>query len=143
MSRQALLALAIVAISVAPAGATPLRCTDPCTVLTNSAGYFTSVSEIGAGSTVVWSGSDESHPTADSVGPERCFNVPVGYGVTPIPVRFDVTDGVVTATTGPDSPTPVTRTCVTTTTLDDDTILLPYRCLLHPWMHGALVIESS
>jgi len=128
--------------AASPAAATPLACADPCEIVTNAAAYVAPVTEIAGGTTVLWRTSDTSHPTADTAdGAERCFIVAVGNGVAPVPVRFDVGGDSLLATTAAGTPQAQTRTCSSASPLPAGGYALPYRCLLHPWMAGALLID--
>lgn len=140
--RRALLMVAALAVLAVPvARATPLRCASPCSVQTFSFGYVPPVSEIASGTEVLWATGDASHPTSDSLdNSSRCFSVPVGEGVTPVPVRFDVAGGEVSATVAPGTPDEITKPCGTAIALETGDFALTYRCLLHFWMVGGLVI---
>lgn len=137
MKRFAILAI-LVASTTLPGRATPVRCSgDPCEILTTSAGYVTPTTEIASGGRVVWTSTEASHPTSNSADGDRCFLVTVGATVEPVPVLFEITGQGVRATTdagvGP-------LACTDASPLPDGSYLLPFRCLLHVWMNGALLI---
>lgn len=140
--RRALLAIAIALAAAAPSiaapsGAGPPTCVDPCTITTTDAGYVAPLTEIASGTSVRWVSASGSHPTSNAVDPPaRCFLVAAGPGVTPVPVRFDIAGSTVRATTGQ-----VTLDCSTAVALPTGGYVLPFQCLLHPWMHGSLLIE--
>lgn len=144
-TRSAARALAAVMAAVALFGpsarATPLACANPCTVQTYAVGYVAPVVEIRSGTRVVWTTGEESHPTSDSTASTRCFLVAVGSGVTPTPVLFDIVHGSIQATTAPGTSAEVSQPCRNATPLPDGSFELPFRCLLHPWMNGELLIH--
>lgn len=140
---RALLAGMLALLTAMPSAASPLACASPCEIPTNAAAYVAPVTEIASGTTVLWRTSDTSHPTADAADvSERCFLVPVGVGVAPVPVRFDIAGDAVLATT-PGSSGPQIRTCTSASPLPAGGFSLPYRCLLHPWMVGTLLIDPA
>lgn len=121
----------------------PLSCADPCEITAFQAGYILPLTEIATGGQVLWSTTESSHPTSNSpFASDRCFVVPVGSSVVPVPVQFDVAGGTVQATTAPGTPKqsgPVP--CGNAIALPAGGFVLPFGCLLHPWMHGALLVS--
>jgi plastocyanin len=140
MTRRALAALAALAIvsSAGPiARATPAACASPCSIIASSAGYIAPSVEIAEGTTVHWTSIDTSHPTTDDrIDP--CFIAQAGPETPLIPVKFTVAAQTLRATIGT-----TTRTCDGAVAVDEGTFILPYQCLLHPWMHGALIVTSG
>lgn len=137
------------AASPAPSGAdatspAPPLCADPCSIAALGFGYLPPVTSIADGTTVTWTTTDSSHPTTNSaVEEESCFLVPVGASAVPVPVRFDLADGGVIATEAPGTPEALSSRCGNAVATIDGAFVLPFRCLLHGPMHGALLIERS
>ena len=131
--------LATLVASGAAAG--PLACTDDCEVIATSAGYVAPVEIIASGTTVTFRSVDAPHPTADSNNfDQNCFflGLPGGGEAS---VRLKIVNDELRATTAPGTPDAETRPCGTATAIDTGSFLLTYQCLLHPQMHGALLIE--
>jgi hypothetical protein len=122
--------------------ATPLRCADPCSIVATPNGYLLPVTEIAPGTTVAWSAALESHPTVNNLSQARCFLAPTGNNVT-TSVRFDLVDAAVVATSNPGTPDEWSGVCDNASELPTGQIMLPFQCLLHPWMHGALLIDDQ
>jgi len=57
------------------------------------------------------------------------------------PVRFDVSGGALFATSYPGTADASTSECTAAVVLPTGRFLLPFQCLIHPWMHGALLID--
>lgn len=138
--RKLWLFVALVPALLGPgARATPAECASPCTIETLALGYVLPVTEIASGTEVLWQTSDSAHPTADFGSPSaRCFQVSVGAGVDPVPVRFDVTGGGVEATQNGQ-----TKPCTLVGQLPTGGWVVPFHCLLHPHMVGTLVVAPG
>lgn len=138
----AFLAVLVAGLGFVPrAGASPADCASPCVVTATFAGYVPPVVPIAGGTEVAWHTADPSHPTAD-FGADKCFRVPVGAGVTPVPVRFDVVGGGVEATTAPGTPLQTTSPCTEVVALVDGSYAVPFHCLIHPHMVGTLRVDA-
>lgn len=132
------------AIGAAPSSAALALCADPCTISVAGFGYLPPVTSIADGTTVTWTTTDASHPTTNSTVPEdSCFLVAVGATTVPVPVRFDLDGGGVSATEAPGTPNAVTTPCGNAVATSDGAFVLPFRCMLHGFMHGALLIEPA
>jgi plastocyanin len=95
------------------------------------------VTQIRSGTQVLWTTATGSHPTTNTTSvAQQCFSVAVGPNVVPVAVQFDVADGALAATDdGKTTP------CGNALALPTGAFLLPYQCILHVEMHGALVVE--
>ncbi len=142
-ARTAGAAVALALAAAIPAHGTPAACDDPCGITAAITGYVLPVTEIASGTQVRWSSVDLGHPTSEGPTGDECFTIPVGPSTDPIPVRFDVSDGVLRATTAPGAPDPEARECTAAVAVPDGSMLLPYRCLVHPWMNAALLITAE
>jgi plastocyanin len=132
------------AFAVAPgsARATPVRCANPCVVTADTAVYLTPAIEIAGGTTVTWTTNTESHPTSNTITTaQQCFRVAVGDGAPVTPVRFDVVAGTVVATTAPGAPNERSAPCSTATALPSGGYAMQFRCLLHPYMAGEMILD--
>lgn len=143
MKRRSLHLLAVLAVAAAglsvsgPTQASPASCSSNCTVKADTnTGYISPVIELTNGASVKWLPSTTSHPTAESNAPDPCFQVPVGPGVSPVPVRFASNAFGVTATIGT-----VTKPCDSATSLGDKAWAVTYHCQLHFWMNGTVVVD--
>lgn len=127
-----------------PPDTMPANCGPPdCLIDSNIFGYLPPVATIDSGTVVRWASSDAPHPTAEGFPPaDPCFRVPVGPGVDLVPVRFDVVDGALHATTSPGTAEEETGLCESAIVLGAGQTALEYRCLLHPWMFGTLVVDA-
>lgn len=134
----AVLALAAAALGVSgPSHASPASCSSNCTVKADTnTGYVSPVIELTNGASVSWLPSTTSHPTTESNAAGPCFQVAVGPGVTPVPVRFASSAFGVTATIGT-----VTRPCDSAKALGDKAWAVTYHCQLHFWMNGTVVVD--
>lgn len=142
--KKLMLAILLAACCGAPAHATPLQCASPCSITTTAAGYVLPVTDIASGTQVKWITTEASHPTSNSTdGDTRCFLQTVSSSVTPVPVRFDLTSSGVFATTAPGTDHEVRLLCPNTTALPNGAQLLTFRCMLHTWMNGALVVDPA
>lgn len=133
--------LAAAAISVlAPAGATPAACADPCLITANGAGYLPPVVEIASGARAQWISTDVTHVNAEGTGvaaDETCFVASYGTGAPSEPVTFRVTEaGLVAGADGREA------LCGTAVALPAGGYTLAYYCVLHPLMRGALVVTT-
>lgn len=131
-------AIAAAALGVgSPSQATPAACTSQCTVQANTnAGYVAPVIEVANGTDVRWLPTTTSHPTGEFLGGDPCFTVPVGVGVTPVPVIFESSASGVTATVGAE-----TKPCESATLVGIDSWSITYHCLLHSWMNGTVIVD--
>ena len=139
--RLALVAAALL-LCAPGARAAGALCGDPCQVQVSTAGYVLPVDVITSGTTVVWTASSASHPTSDSARLDRCFLVSIGFGSGPGPVRFDVVGADLIATSYPGTAEESTAPCNSAAALPGGGFLLPFQCLIHPWMHGALLVNG-
>lgn len=137
LGAAAVLAAATTMFSAPPAPATPAACTTDCAVAAHSGGYLAPVTEVADGATVMFSSLDTSHPTDEAFATtESCFAVSLDPHGAPIPVRFDVVDGGLLAT-DPDGTSP----CSTAVALSGGAQQLTFRCRIHPWMFGSVVVS--
>lgn len=134
----------LLALAPTAASAAPHACADPCTVQITEATYALPVLEIGSGTTVTWVASSESHPTSDSLSSSiRCYLAAAGAGVTPVGVRFDIVGGGVVAT-GPGNRDEKPTRCTSATALGSSgAFAMTFNCLLHPYMHGVMVVDPA
>lgn len=135
------LALALAFALVPFAAALPGACADPCEIAGDGTfGYNPAVAPIASGSSVVWTAEDYGHLTVDGRGfldgSEFCFEVWHSPEEPSPAVQFDLTDGVLYATTAG-----VTEACASAVATPAGAAL-PYFCALHPTMHGVLVVTA-
>lgn len=138
------LAAAMAAVLAAPVGApaSPATCASPCEITTIAYGYIAPVTAIASGSLVQWATTDESHPTTDTFIPQdQCFLVQVAASVDPIPVRFDIVGDSVMATEAPGAPGATAKRCRGAVETATGAYALQYRCMVHGFMNGVLLIE--
>lgn len=131
-------ALAAGALGVSgPSQASPVTCRSDCTVKADTnVGYISPVIEVANGADVTWLPTTTSHPTAEFGTGEACFVVPVGPGVTSVPVVFSSSaTGVVATVKG------VSRQCASAKAISNQGWAVPYHCKLHFWMNGTVVVD--
>lgn len=128
--------LGLIAIaSVVPA--TPLACSANCTIGSSSTAFNPPVLEVASGSSVVWTSSDIGHVNADGIlASDACFIVEYSTEAPSNPTTFKIVGNTLTATVGAE-----TLTCATAQALPGGSFLLPYYCVIHTPMRGALVIS--
>ena len=144
MRRGAVALAAFLLATVVPAaGATPLACADPCIIQASNAGYRLPITEVRSGTWVKWESVDTAHPTSDSTDPNtRCFLESAGSPLGTNFVRFDIVDGVVHATTAPETASERTARCAGAVALPDGSFALAYRCMIHAYLAGGIRVES-
>lgn len=101
-------------------------------------GYTPAATVIASGTAVVWRASDTMHITEDGGAPgtpDPCFLVFHAPGEDSEAVRFDIVDGRLVATSGG-----VATDCGNAAAMPDGSHALPFYCVLHPPMRGALVV---
>lgn len=144
MIRTLLMCAALLATTTAIAsGATPATCTDTCPIESWGGGYIAPVTAIESGAEVVWGSLDITHIQAQSPvqSPTSCFSAVATPSDDAPPVRFDIEDGSVIATTSPGTPDEESVVCNPVDFLPDGSAHLVYHCTLHPNMHGSLLIH--
>lgn len=145
MTRR-LLVLVMVCVATWPGGrasALPAACANPCDVDASGESYLPPATTIASGTTMIWTSASKSHPTSNTTNPDEiCFSVSVGVNTTPA-VRFDLVGGQLYATAGPGTDDEETLPCTTGLTLPTGDVVLPYYCLLHAWMKGAVVVAPA
>lgn len=147
MIRTLLICAALLAITAAVATATsptpPTACTDSCHIESWGGGYIAPVTQIASGAQVVWGSLDITHIQSQSPlqTPESCFSAVATPNDDAPPVRFDIQDGSVVATTSLGTPDEESEECESVDFLPDGSAVLAYYCTLHPNMHGSLLIQ--
>lgn len=136
----ALALLAPLAGALVPTPAAPVACaTDECRINAASAGYDPTVMTLSTGASVVWHSPDVTHVTRDlAVGAATpaCFEALGQGGEDAPPVRFDLVGTQLVATIEGVS-TPCANAVAT-----PGGAVLPYFCVIHPTMRGALVVTA-
>lgn len=129
--------LGIMAIaSVVPA--TPLACSQNCTIAGSSTAYNPPVLELASGSSVVWTSTDIGHINADGVlNGDACFIAVYSTEDASSPTTFEIVGNTLEATVDGE-----TLACNTASRLPDGSFVLPYYCVIHTPMRGALVITA-
>lgn len=138
--------VATVVLATTVATATPAACVDPCGVNATGVGFLPPVTVLASGSTVTWSTTEEtSHSTGDGTsGTPSCFHANVGYGEFFAPIKFTIESGALFATTPAFEGDPgETRECTSAQMSPSGQFVLPFQCIVHSWMRGALVVEPE
>lgn len=112
-----------------------LDCLPACEVEASDLGYTSPVTVISSGMSIAWRSVDNAHLTQDTAtGGNECFKALSAGHETSDPVRFDLADGVLTATVDGE-----TLPCNLAIVSPDAAVLL-YHCFIHPPMRGAIVV---
>lgn len=136
MKLAALAGIALFALLPSAAGIA-LGCIPSCEVEAADTGYTSPVTVISSGDSIAWRSVDNAHVTQETAaGGGECFSVVSAGQETSEPVRFDLADGVLTATSYGD-----TYTCAFAIVTPESAVLL-YHCLIHPTMRGAIVVTK-
>lgn len=140
-------ALLLALLALVPAGSTtPLACADPCVVQSHSAAAVPVVVQVPSGGSVVWTSLDTSHVNVDGVGvgdEDACFRATFNPASPSKPVRFDIADGALKATTTLTATQQVVRECALAEAMPDGSFLVEYYCALHPQMRAALLVVPA
>ncbi len=147
MKPYLLLALATGLSALVPlSAATPAACTGPCEVAGHSFGYRPPVAEVRSGADVVFTSVDIGHLTVEQntfASDPSCFAADANPTDPADPVRFEIVDDAIVATTNPDTPSAVSAPCLTAQKLFDGAYVVPFVCVFHPvLMKGALVVTA-
>lgn len=141
--RLILAALAL-AIALAPlAASAPATCADPCVVEPKlQLTYLPPAVVVASGGSVVWHHTDgyghveqDGKNGADS---DRCFFALAPAGESTNPVRFDLVDGTLLATSPEFGTLPCGNAVMTPTGA-----VLPYYCALHTNMRGTILVTEG
>lgn len=121
--------------------AAPTLCNEPCIIESHTLAYTPPITVIATGQSAQWHSLDIGHVHLDQdLAAAPCFFVSSSPGEPSPPVRFDVVDGTLVATTG--GPDGTSAVCGNAMPVEAG-FLLPYYCMLHPLtMHGALLVVS-
>ncbi len=137
-----LLAIAAFAAALAAplVASTPAPCSSGCTVMANSFAYVPPVFELASGASVRWDSLDTSHVNADGLPFDEglCVFEFFSVGSPSRAVRFDATASGLVATDEDGLGT----SCANARAVPGG-YALPYWCVLHPIMRGALIVSAS
>lgn len=131
------------ALALAPlASSAPATCSDPCVVAPGmQVIYSPPVVTIPSGGSVMWHHNDGyGHVEQDgknAADADPCFYALAPAGEFTNPVRFDLVDGALVAT----SVEMGVATCANAVVTPGGAVL-PYYCLLHPNMRGSIVVTA-
>lgn len=133
---------ALVAFAPLAVGAPTPVCGAECRIEQNSFAYMPPVFVVPDGGSVVFASLDTSHVTVGSSGIGGglgCFLAVSEPGDDPDPVVFDVDAGALYATT----PGMGRQLCADAVAMPAGGMALPYHCMLHTPMRGALVVTPT
>lgn len=126
--------IALLAVLFVPQPAAAAGCVPICAIVGTLGGYTTTVVEPTA--TVDFVSGDFLSHTATSTDSARCFNVGFGGGY-PGDVQFTVVGGKVHAS----SDGGLAKECKGV--VSGDTMVIPFKCLFHTTMSGALTVKLN